>query len=59
MTVRVPIADDHPLVGQGPESGTSPLTEVQVVAEATTGSAAIREVVLHRPDVVVMDLQML
>ena len=28
------------------------------MAEATTGSAAIREAVLHRPDVVVMDLQM-
>jgi DNA-binding NarL/FixJ family response regulator len=28
------------------------------VAEAATGSAAIREAVLHHPDVVVMDLQM-
>jgi DNA-binding NarL/FixJ family response regulator len=28
------------------------------VAEAATGSAAIREAVLHQPDVVVMDLQM-
>jgi len=31
---------------------------VQVVAEAATGQAAIREALLHRPDVVVMDLQM-
>jgi DNA-binding NarL/FixJ family response regulator len=59
MTVRVLIADDHPLVGQGLKAAPAPLTEVQVVAEATTGSAAIREVVLYRPDVVVMDLQML
>ena len=29
-----------------------------IVAEAATGQAAIREAVLHRPDVVVMDLQM-
>jgi DNA-binding NarL/FixJ family response regulator len=29
------------------------------VAEAATGQEAIREAVLHRPDVVVMDLQML
>ena len=28
------------------------------MAEATAGSAAIREAVLHRPDVVVIDLQM-
>jgi len=31
---------------------------VVVVAEAATGQEAIREAVLHRPDVVVMDLQM-
>jgi DNA-binding NarL/FixJ family response regulator len=31
---------------------------VAVPAEAATGQAAIREAVLHRPDVVVMDLQM-
>jgi hypothetical protein len=29
------------------------------VAEATTGSTGIRGAVLYRPDVVVMDLQML
>jgi DNA-binding NarL/FixJ family response regulator len=63
MTVRVLIADDHPLVGQGLKAAPAPLPEVQVVAEATTGSAAIHQAVLYqavlyRPDVVVMDLQM-
>jgi DNA-binding NarL/FixJ family response regulator len=59
MTVRVLIADDHPLVHQGLKAALAPLPEVGVVAEeATTGSAAIREAVPHRPDVVVMDLQM-
>ena len=57
MTVRVLIADDHPLVRQGLQAALAP-TEVEVVAEAATGQAAIREAVLHRPDVVVMDLQM-
>ena len=58
MTVRVLIADDHPLVRQGLQAALAPLPEVEVVAEAATGQAAIREAVLHRPDVVVMDLQM-
>jgi DNA-binding NarL/FixJ family response regulator len=58
MTVRVLIADDHPLVRQGLNAALAPLPDVEVVAEATTGQAAVREAVLHRPDVVVMDLQM-
>jgi DNA-binding NarL/FixJ family response regulator len=58
MTIRVLIADDHPLVRQGLQAALAPLPEVEVVAEAATGQAAIREAVLHRPEVVVMDLQM-
>jgi DNA-binding NarL/FixJ family response regulator len=58
MTIRVLIADDHPLVRQGLKAALAPVPEVEVVAEAATGSAAIREAVLHQPDVVVMDLQM-
>jgi DNA-binding NarL/FixJ family response regulator len=58
MTIRVLIADDHPLVRQGLQAALAPLPEVEIVAEAATGQAAIREAVLHQPDVVVMDLQM-
>ena len=58
MTIRVLIADDHPLVRQGLKAALATLEEVEVVAEAATGQAAIREAVLHQPDVVVMDLQM-
>ena len=58
MTVRVLIADDHPLVRQGLKAALAPMPDVEVVAEAATGTAAVREAVLHRPDVVVMDLQM-
>jgi DNA-binding NarL/FixJ family response regulator len=58
MSIRVLIADDHPLVRQGLKAALAPLPEVEVVAEAATGQAAIREAVLHQPDVVVMDLQM-
>jgi DNA-binding NarL/FixJ family response regulator len=58
MSIRVLIADDHPLVRQGLQAALAPVDDVEIVAEAATGSAAIREAVLHRPDVVVMDLQM-
>ena len=58
MTIRILIADDHPLVREGLRAALAPLPEVEIVAEAATGQEAIREAVLHRPDVVVMDLQM-
>ena len=58
MTIRVLIADDHPLVRAGLQAALASTPDVEVVAEAATGSAAIREAALHRPDVVVMDLQM-
>jgi DNA-binding NarL/FixJ family response regulator len=58
MTIRILIADDHPLVRGGLKAALAPLPEMEVVAEAATGQAAIREAVLHQPDVVVMDLQM-
>jgi DNA-binding NarL/FixJ family response regulator len=58
MTIRVLIADDHPMVRQGLKAALAPVPQVEVVAEAATGSAAIREAALHQPDVVVMDLQM-
>jgi DNA-binding NarL/FixJ family response regulator len=58
VTIRVLLADDHPLVRDGLKAALATLSDVEVVAEAATGSAAIREALLHRPDVVVMDLQM-
>jgi DNA-binding NarL/FixJ family response regulator len=58
MTIRVLIADDHPLVRDGLKAALAAVPDVEVVAEAATGQAAVREALLHRPDVVVMDLQM-
>jgi DNA-binding NarL/FixJ family response regulator len=58
MTIRVLIADDHPLVRAGLQAALASVPDVEIVAEAATGSAAIREAALHQPDVVVMDLQM-
>ena len=58
MTIRILIADDHPLVREGLKAALATVPEVEIVAEAATGQTAIREAVLHRPHVAVMDLQM-
>jgi DNA-binding NarL/FixJ family response regulator len=57
-TVRVVLADDHPVVRDGLRALLASLPGVEVVGEAATGRDAVREAVLHHPDVLVMDLQM-
>ena len=56
--IRVVLADDHPVVRAGLAALLSSLAGVEVVGVATTGREAVREVVTHRPDVAVLDLQM-
>jgi DNA-binding NarL/FixJ family response regulator len=58
QSIRVLIADDHPVVRRGMNALLSSLEGVEVVAEADNGEDAVREAQLHRPDVVVMDVQM-
>jgi DNA-binding NarL/FixJ family response regulator len=57
-TVRVLVADDHPMVRSGLVGVLSSLDGFDVVAVAADGREAVREAVLHRPDVVLMDLKM-
>jgi DNA-binding NarL/FixJ family response regulator len=54
---RVLVADDHPVVRQGLEALLTSLGH-EVVALATNGADAVREAVLTKPDVVLLDLQM-
>ncbi|HET6728300.1 MAG TPA: response regulator transcription factor [Jiangellaceae bacterium] len=56
--MRVLIADDQELVRAGFAAvlGTQP--DLEVVAEASTGRAAVDMVRAHRPDVVLMDIRM-
>jgi DNA-binding NarL/FixJ family response regulator len=58
VTVRVLIADDQELVRAGFAAvlGTQP--DLEVVAEASTGRAAVEMVRAHRPDVALVDIRM-
>ncbi len=58
MTVRVLIADDHPMVRSGLRQMLESAGDIEVVAEATTGTEAVRAASRHLPDVVLMDLRM-
>ena len=52
------IVDDHPLVLSGLRALLETLEGIDVVGEAGNGREAVRLAGVHRPDVVVMDLQM-
>jgi DNA-binding NarL/FixJ family response regulator len=58
MTVRVVVADDHPIVRDGLRALLASLPEMDLVGEATTGREAVRSAITDRPDVIVMDLRM-
>ena len=56
--LRVLVVDDHPLFTAGVTGLLSSVADTEVVATAADGEAAVREATLHRPDVVLMDLNL-
>jgi len=58
VTVRVLLADDHPVVRAGLHGMLSAEEDLEVVAEAGSGDEAVVLAERHRPDVVLMDLRM-
>lgn len=56
--VRIMIADDHPLVRSGLRALLERDGEFQVIAEAADGYEAIDLAVLHKPDVILLDVGM-
>ena len=57
-TIRILLADDHPVVRDGLVAMLATQPDLQVVGEAGTGAEAVTEAARLRPDVVLMDLEM-
>jgi NarL family two-component system response regulator LiaR len=57
-TIRVVIVDDHELVRSGLESTLQLFDDIDLVAQAGAGEAAVSACEATRPDVVLMDLVM-
>lgn len=58
VTIRVLIADDHPVVRSGLAMILEYASGIETIAEASTGTEAVQLFVQHQPDVVLMDLKM-
>ena len=56
--IRVVLADDHPVVRAGLAALLGSMAGIEVVGVAADGHEAVREVVLQRPNVAMLDLQM-
>ena len=56
--IQVVLADDHSVVRKGIREFLEEGGDIYVVAEASTGSEAVRLVEEHQPDVAVLDIQM-
>lgn len=57
-TIRVVVADDHPIVRQGMVALLEDEPDIEVVADVGDGRAALSAVLAEEPDVVLMDLRM-
>ena len=57
-TLRILVAEDHPLFRKGMISLLSSVPDFEVIGEAATGEEAVARAAELQPDVVLMDLQM-
>ncbi len=58
MAIRVLLADDHKILREGLKAILDMSGDIEVVDEASNGKDALSKAVKHRPDIVLMDLNM-
>src|SRR5512132_2424647 len=58
MPIRVVVADDHPLILNALEHLLGQEDDFELVARCGSGEEALQAVLMHDPDVAVVDLQM-
>jgi DNA-binding NarL/FixJ family response regulator len=58
MTVKVVVADDHPIVRQGLRNLLNSERDIKIVGEASDGLSALEMVDKQRPDVLIVDMMM-
>jgi two-component system nitrate/nitrite response regulator NarL len=58
MAVRIVLCDDHRIILEGLEQLFRRERDFQVLATCTNGEEALAAVLLHRPDVLVLDVEM-
>jgi DNA-binding NarL/FixJ family response regulator len=56
--IRILAVDDHPMLREGIASLVASQSDMELVAEASSGREALEQFRNHRPDLTLMDLQM-
>src|SRR5262249_41484471 len=57
-TIRIVMADDHPIVRQGLRQTIEGDASIAIVGEASDGEMALQQIATLRPDVAVLDIDM-
>jgi DNA-binding NarL/FixJ family response regulator len=58
MSTRILLADDHAIVREGVRTVLDGITDVEIVAEASTGRETLDLAKKHKPDLVIVDISM-